>query len=683
MEETRTRRDNVPAETGDLVGREAELGELAALIGHSPLVTLTGVAGVGKSRLALRAATTLRGDFPDGVWVVALSAEQNGALVGHAVAAALGLPEQAVRPQAEVLADFLADRRLLLVLDDCDHLAEACAELLRQVLARAPHIRVLATGRGPLGLAGERLMPVEPFAVPEGAEAATCDAVRLFTERARALVPGAALDPHEVARLCRGLDGIPLAIELAVRRLRALSVPQLTERLGDRFALLEGGSRAPLGRHRSMRTAVGLSHELCGPGERLLWARLSVFEGWFDADDAWAVCADGRLATLALSGLADRSILVADVAGGPRYRMLGTIRDYGRQWLRLLGEEETVLARHHDHFLAGARRAEAEWYGPSQARWAAWARRAMPDLEAALARDEGFDLATSLWFVWCCLGRAGLGHRHLDRLLNREITPGPARTKALWVCSWAALAAGDTSEARRRAAEAYAAATAEGDLAAAGCARQGAAATALALGDLDGAARLAAQAAGLFEQAAPERAAHIGLPVAETTLAMAHSLRGEFGPAVEVLVRQWARCAERGELWARSHGDHVRSLAELGRGEIEAAEAYARAALDAKWCLRDPLGVAAATDQLAATAVARGDGRRAARLLGAAARMWTTAGLPTPDASPYATSRARTERRARALLGDLAYERAFARGMAMDIDTTVARIRDTDGFGHL
>ncbi|MFF4991105.1 ATP-binding protein [Streptosporangium saharense] len=680
MEETRTRRDNVPAETGDLVGREAELGELAALVGHSPLVTLTGVAGVGKSRLALRAATTLRGAFPDGVWVVALSAEQNGALVGHAVAAALGLPEQAVRPQAEVLADFLAERRLLLVLDDCDHLAEACAELLRHVLERAPHVRVLATGRGPLGVDQERLVAVEPLAVPDGAEAEDCAAVRLFTERARALVPGATLDPHEVARLCRGLDGIPLAIELAVRRLRALSVPQIAERLDDRFALLAGESRAPLGRHRSMRTAVGLSHELCTARERLLWARLSVFEGWFDADDAWAVCADGRLATLTLSGLAERSILVAD---GERYRMLDTIRDYGRQWLRLLGEEEAMLARHHDHFLAVARRAEAEWYGPRQARWAAWARQAMPDLEAALTRDDGFDLATSLWFVWCCLGQGRLGHRHLDRLLNREAAPGPARTKALWVCSWAALAAGDTAAARRRAAEAYTAATAEGDLAAAGCAKQGAAAAALVLGDLDTAARLAAQAAGLFEQATPERAAHIGLPVAETTLAMAHSLRGEFGPAVEVLVRQWARCAERGELWARSHGDHVRSLAELGRGEIAAAEAYARAALDATWCLRDPLGVAAATDQLAATAVARGDGHRAARLLGAASRMWTAAGLSAHGASPYVTSRVRTERGARTLLGDPAYERAFARGMAMDMDTTVARIRDTDGFGHL
>ncbi|GAA3135702.1 ATP-binding protein [Streptosporangium carneum] len=680
MAETRIRRDNVPAETSSLVGREAELDELAVLVGRSPLVTLTGVAGVGKSRLAVRTAARLRDSFSDGVWVVELSGEQNGSLIGHTIAAVLGLREQAVRPQAEVLADFLADKRLLLVLDTCDHLIDACAALLRRILSDAPHARVLATSRQPLGLPGERLMPIEPFAVPEGAEAATSAAVRLFTERANALVPDVVLDPQQVAEVCRRLDGIPLAIELAARRLRALSVPQVAERLDDRFALLVGGSRTPLGRHQTMRTAVGWSHELCTAAERLLWARLSIFAGGFDADDAWAVCADGRLAALPLSRLVDKSILVAE---GSRYRMLGTIRDYGREWLRRLGEEEMMAARHRGHYLARARRAEAEWYGPRQAQWADWARRTMPDLEAALANDDGFDLVTALWFVWCCLGGVSLGRRHLERMLDTHADPGPARTKALWVCAWAALAAGDTAAAGRRAEEAYAAAMAEGDLVAAGCARQNAAATALLLGDPDEAARLAAESAGLFEEAVRGRRVHIGLPVAEMTLAMAHSLRGEFDLAVEVLTRQWARCAERGELWARSYGDHVRSHAELGRGKVDAAEAYARAALEVKWRLGDALGAAMAMDQLAATAAARGDGRRAACLLGAAWRMWTTSGLPELGASPYATPRERTERQARALVGDIVYERAFDGGMVLDLDATVARIRDTEGFDHL
>ncbi len=692
MAETRIRRDNVPAETSSLVGREEELDELAVLIGRSPLVTLTGVAGVGKSRLAIRAADRLRDSFGDGVWVVELSGEQNGDLVGHTIAAVLGLREQAARPQAEVLADFLADKRLLLVLDTCDHLIDACAALLRRILADAPCARVLATSRQPLGLPGERLMPIEPLAVPDSAdtdaaEVAASAAVRLFTERAHALIPDITLDPWEVAQVCRRLDGIPLAIELAVRRLRALSVRQITERLDDRFALLVGGSRTPLGRHQTLRTAVGWSHELCTAVERLLWARLSIFEGWFDADDAWAVCADGRLAALPLSRLVDKSILIAE---GPRYRMLDTIRDYGGEWLRRLGEEEVLTRRHHAHYLARARKAEAEWYGPWQPQWADWARRALPDLRAALDRDDGFDLATALWFVWCCLGRVELGRHYLERALDRNAAPGPARTRALWVSAWVALAAGDTVAAGNRAGEAYEAALAEGDLVAAGCARQGAAATALLLGDLDEATRLASESAGLFERAATAQAterdtarqAHIGLPIAEMTLAMAYNVGGEFDLAVEVLMRQWARCAERGELWARSYGDHVRSLAELGRGELDAAEAYACTALETKWRLGDVLGAAMAMDQLAATAAARGDGRLAARLLGVSWRIWAGVDLPEPGSSPYATPRDRTERLARRLAGDAGFDRAFDEGMSMDVDATVARIRDEgfDGF---
>ncbi|WP_433251389.1 ATP-binding protein [Streptosporangium sp. CA-135522] len=718
MAETRMRRGNIPAETSSLVGRCEELDEIALLIGRSPLVTLTGVAGVGKTRLAVRTADRLHDSFPDGVWVVELSAEQNGDLIGHDIAAVLGLREQSVRPQAEVLADFVADKRLLLVLDTCDHLAEACAALLRRMLAEAPHARVLATSRRPLGLPGERVLPIEPLAVPEpGDGAGGTDAVRLFTERAHALVPDLTLDPAAVAQVCRLLDGIPLAIELAARRLRALSVQQIAERLDDRFTLLVGGSRTPLGRHQTMRTAVGWSHELCTAQERLLWARLSVFAGWFDADDARAVCADERLNAFPLSKLVDKSILITD---GSRYRMLDTIRDYGGEWLRRLGEEETLAGRHRDHYLAQARRAEAEWYGPHQLRWADWAHRELPNLKVALDHDDGFDLVTALWFVWCCLGQVRQGRHYLDRALRRHPRPSPARTKALWVDAWAALSVGDTLAARERAAEAYAAATIEGDLAAAACALQNAAAADLVRGEFDEAERLAAESAELFRRAAP---GHIGLAVAEVTLALAAGARGEPDRAVEVLTRQAARCAERGELWARSHGDHARSLAELGRGEFDAAEVYARAALDVKWRLGDAMGSAMAMDQLAATAVERDDGRRAAFLLGAGQRMWTASGSPRPGpretvvpradapradaprvdaprvegsltrgprvggsdaggprAEGLAASRERTEEQARALAGDAVYDRLFHRGLVMDPGEAVARIRDAGGF---
>ncbi|WP_371780906.1 ATP-binding protein [Streptosporangium subroseum] len=688
---TRVRRGNVPAETSSLVGRRRELDELAALVGRSPLVTITGVAGVGKTRLAIRTAGRLRDSFADGAWVVELSAQQNGDLIGHDIAAVLGLREQAVRPQSEVLADFLADKHLMLVLDTCDHLIDACAALLRRVLADAPHARVLVTSRRPLGLPGERLFPVEPLPVPEEGGAGT-DAVRLFTERAHALVPGLSLDPEAVAQVCRLLDGIPLAIELAARRLRALSPQQIAERLDDRFALLVGGSRTPFGRHQTMRTAVGWSHELCTAEERLLWARLSVFAGWFDADDARVVCADERLTGFELARLVDGSILIAE---GSRYRMLATIRDYGREWLRRLGEEEAFVRRHRDHYLTQARRAEAEWYGPRQPQWADWAHRELPNLKAILDHDEEFDLVTALWFVWCCLGRAEQGRHYLDRTLDRRPEPSPGRTKALWVRAWTALDAGDTVAAGKRAGEAYAAAMADGDLAAAGCARRCAAAVALARGDLDEAERLATESAELFERAVHS---HIGLPVAEVTLAAVLDARGEPGRAVEVLVRQWGRCAERGELWARSHGDQARSLTELGRGEFDTADVYARAALDVKWRLGDVTGSAMMADQLAAIATSRGDGRRAAGLLGVAQRMRTDAqrsrggvdrrsrpeavrrGI-APEQSrrdPYGlqASREHTETEARALIGDACYDHAFAQGLIMESPAAVAWIRD-------
>ncbi|MDP9863085.1 MULTISPECIES: ATP-binding protein [Streptosporangium] len=715
MAQTRTRRDNVPAETSSLVGRREELAEIAVLVGRSPLVTLTGGAGVGKTRLAVRTADRLRGSFADGVWVVELSAQQNGDLIGHDIAAALGLREQSARPQPEVLADFVADKRLLLVLDTCDHLTDACAALLRRMLPEAPHARVLATSRRPLGLPGERVLPIEPLAAPGDAGA---DAVRLFTERAHALVPGLTLDPAAVARVCRRLDGIPLAIELAARRLRTLSLQQIAERLDDRFELLVGGSPAPLRRHQTLRTAVGWSHELCTAQERLLWARLSVFAGPFDADAARAVCADERLPVLPLPGLVDRSVLTAE---GSRYRMLDTVRDYGGEWLRRLGEEDALTRRHRDHYLAQARRAEAEWSGPHQLRWADWARRELPNLTAALDHDDGSDLVTALWFVWCCLGQARRGRHYLERALRRHTRPDPARAKALWVCAWAALGDGDTAEARARAAEAYETAIAAGDPAAAGRARQVAAAAALACGDLDGAGRLAAEAAELSGRAGPD---HAGLAAAEVTLAMVSVVRGEPDRAVEVLARQAERCAGRGELWARAQGDHVRSLAELDRGEPGAAEAHARAALEVKWRLGDAVGGALAMDQLAAAAAAGGDGRRAACLLGAARRMRAAAepsrpGPPepaaprTPGKGPgaprtrgedpvgsdgpgpaaahaaavhalvsregAAASRERTERRARALVGDAVYDRLFARGLVMDPGVAVARIRDAGG----
>ncbi|GLW10499.1 hypothetical protein Misp01_56270 [Microtetraspora sp. NBRC 13810] len=672
------RRGNLPAETSSFVGRSRELETVCALLAETPLVTLTGVAGVGKTRLALKVAAVLARDFPDGVWVTELSAEQNPDLVAHNVAAALGLIEQSVRPQGEVVAEFLAGKKMLLVLDTCEHLIVACRELVRLIFRAAPDVRVLVTSRQALALPVERTFGVEPLPVPKqtALDPDGYCSVRLFLDRALALVPDLDPDIDAVARLCRRLDGIPLAIELAARRVRSLSVDQIADRLDDRFALLTSGSRTPLGRHQTLRTAVGWSHELLSAEERLLWARLTVFSGSFDSVTAQAVCADDRLPDISgpLDRLVDKSIVTVE---GDRHRMFGMVRDYGREWLRRLGEHNRLARRHREHYLFLAQRADEEWYGPEQAEWADWVHLELPNLRVALDgglnEQVGLELAGSLWFAWFCLGHAREGRYYLDRVLDAHPHPSAARTKAMWAAGWVALTQGDLDTAELRASAALAEARCREDDTGVAYSTYTVGAIQLFRGDLAQADMLLAQAQERFERAdRPE----IGLPVTQAARALLFNLRGDHDRALATLGSLRGHCAERGEVWALSWGDLTRSHAHLGLGEVAAADAAARSALDVKWRLGDAMGSAMVMDQLAATAVARRDPERAAYLLGAAQRMWTTVGLPQCGAEGLTGARAKLEKWIRGVIGDAAYGAAFAVGLTTDPDTAVARIRE-------
>ncbi|HEX4815151.1 MAG TPA: hypothetical protein VFV66_20610, partial [Nonomuraea sp.] len=371
---------NLPPELTSLVGRRTELDQIRRACRRSRLVTLTGVGGVGKSRLALRAAADLRPEFGGGAWLVELSPLDDGILLPHAIAEVLRLTDQTTRPMAEVLAEHLSGHDVLLVLDTCEHLVPSCARTVDRLLAAVPGLRVLATSRRPLEVPGEFVYVVDPLPVPAAGavDAAGQDAVALLADRAADSVPEFEVNEHNAAavvRLCRRLEGIPLAIELAAARLRDLPVEQLADRLDDRFATLADDSAAagpPW--HRALRTAVGWSHELCEPAERLLWARVSVFAGDFDAEAVRRVCADDRLPAadvgLLLDALADESILTwLPTGAGERYRMLDTLREYGAGWLRVLGEEAELRRRHRDHYLALAARGAAGWLGPGQASW--------------------------------------------------------------------------------------------------------------------------------------------------------------------------------------------------------------------------------------------------------------------------------------------------------------------------
>jgi non-specific serine/threonine protein kinase len=373
---------NLPAaELTSFVGRRGEVAEVRRLLAEGRLVTLTGVGGVGKTRLALRAAAGLVRAFPDGVWLVRLEQLRDEALVARAVAETLGLQEQASSSAAASLANYLAGRRLLVVVDNCEHLVGAVAKLADQLLCAAPGLRVLATSREALAIGGEMVLAVAPLAVPEAgrrfalAELGLFPAVALFAERAAQAVPGFAVteaNQAAVAGICRRLEGLPLAVELAAAQLRVLSAEQVDARLGDRLGLLTRGSRSLPARQQTLRASVEWSYGLCSAPERLLWARLSVFPGGFELDAAEGICADHRLAAGQVLGLvaalAGKSVLIAEHGRGVVcYRLPETLREFGYERLRESGEDGVLRRRHRDWHEQLARQAGAGWLSPQLA----------------------------------------------------------------------------------------------------------------------------------------------------------------------------------------------------------------------------------------------------------------------------------------------------------------------------
>src|SRR6185437_15415260 len=345
----------------DFVGRQDELRGIAAMLAESRLVTIVGPGGVGKTRVARVAAAQAAASYPDGPWIVELSHLRDPALLPNTVASVLGLPEQDARSALDALLEYLRDRRLLLILDTCEHLLDACAALAQAVMRDAPEVTVLATSRQPLDMPGESTFPIGPLPVPEsgwlppdGAGAAGGgDAIELFALRAATAVAGFTLTADNLAdviQLCRRLDGMPLALELAAVQLRALPLGELLDRLNHQFTVLTGGRPEALPRHQTLRTAIGWSYELCSVAEQRLWARLSVFAGSFSLVGAQEVGAEVALERAdvvdALVGLVDKSVVLRE---GERYRMLDTVREFGAEQLAASGEQASCRARHIAH----------------------------------------------------------------------------------------------------------------------------------------------------------------------------------------------------------------------------------------------------------------------------------------------------------------------------------------------
>nr|WP_319712429.1 BTAD domain-containing putative transcriptional regulator [Nonomuraea angiospora] len=392
---------NLPAPLTDLVGREGELAEVRALLAASRLVTLTGPGGVGKTRLALAAAADAGPDFPDGVWLAELAGAAEAA---EAVAAVLGVRDDAAAPLAPRLAGALAGKRMLLVLDNCEHLVEQAAELAAALLRAAPGLRVLATSQEPLGVTGESVRVVPPLPGPE--------AVRLFT--ARANVP-----PSEtVATICRRLDGIPLALELAATRVRALGVRELADRLDDRFRLLSAGMRDAPARQRTLRAMIDWSWELLSEPERVVLRRLAVHADGCTLDAAEEVCAEPGVDVLdTVARLVDRSLVVR--VAGPRYRLLESVTAYCVERLREAGEYDAIRERHARHYTALAERADLK--GPGQREWLARLDAESANLRLALAGPEPLRLVNALAWYWFLRGRLREARRSLSAALSAAL----------------------------------------------------------------------------------------------------------------------------------------------------------------------------------------------------------------------------------------------------------------------
>ena len=396
--------NNLPQLVSSFVGRDAEVSEVRALVEHSRLVTLSGAGGSGKTRLALQVAAELLDGSGDGVWLVELADVSDPDLVASAVSRALGIKEQPAHDVPDSLLGALADLHLLIVLDNCEHVITSCAKLADAILRRCPRVHLLATSREPLGIDGESVWPVAPLSLPpdapeELAALAASGAVALFLDRALSQNPGFALTEENapvVASVCRRLDGMPLAIELAVARLRSLSLVDLNNRLDRRFQLLTGGSRSALPRHQTLRGVVDWSYDLLTEPEQVLFRRLSVFSGGFELDAAEDVCGFGAIeefdVTVLLGGLVDKSLVVADASTMTiRYRLLETIRQYAAERLADVGRDEThrLFDTHAEFYLTFAEIAAPQLTGPDHGTQFVRLETEYPNLYAALEHLSG------------------------------------------------------------------------------------------------------------------------------------------------------------------------------------------------------------------------------------------------------------------------------------------------------
>jgi predicted ATPase/class 3 adenylate cyclase len=690
--------NNLPQHLSSFVGRERELAEIGKLLAGTRLLTLSGTGGLGKTRLTLHIAADVLDDFSDGVWFVELAPLSDARLVPQAAASALGVTEEAGRPVIEALVKLVADRKILLVLDNCEHLIDACAELAKRLLQAGPHLKILTSSREPLRIAGETVFPVPALATPDASQPITVDllerfeAARLFADRAAAAQPSfrvTAQNAAAVADICRRLDGIPLALELAAARARSLSVENIAARLSDRFALLVGGDRTALPRQQTLRALIDGSHDLLTERERAQFRRLAVFAGGFTLEGAEALCAVGEdniaNAPAVLGQLVEKSLVEAD-GENERYRFLETVREYAQECLEESGEADQARNAHLGFYLALAETADPNLRGPDAAGWLSRLDFELENLIAAHARCDrveagaalGLRLVHALRFYLTSRGLTALGHRVMVEALAR---PGAqerslARCRALFGAGQLGCFMGRYREAQDYLEESLAIAREIEDKARVAMALQPLAMACLGLADVAGARKHLEEAVAMAQQLGNKRE----LAAAFNGLAQLHRVEGELDAAEPLYEKAVALARDLGDRDSVAIGLLNLTMVAIGRE----MESHARA------MLREVLAIVeesksrrlgqSVLEVAAGLAAMRGDPERAARFYGIAEAQTTATGLQR-DAGDEAFL-APLMAKARTALSEGLFAAAETAGRACSYDDGVIEVRawlDRDG----
>jgi non-specific serine/threonine protein kinase len=635
-----------PAEVSSFVGRRHEVAEVKRLLSGSRLVTLTGPGGVGKSRLAARVALTVRRAFPDGAWLVELADLENPELLVAETIEALSIHDHSARPEIEALTEHLRGKRALVILDNCEHLLDPCAALTETLLCAAPELRILTTSREPLRIAGEQTFAVPTMSLPAAGPGhrprppASSDAVRLFAERAEAVLPGFAVteaNQEAVEQICRLLDGIPLGIEMAVVRLRSLSVQELLSRLDDRFGLLTAGSRTAVPRHRTLRALIDWSYGLCTAQERLLWQRASVFSGSLDLEAAEAVCDGQGIAREEVidlvTGLVDKSILIReDHLGAVRYRLLETVRQYGRERLVASGAEADLRRRHRDWYRDLVVRADQEWFGPRQVAWFTRLRLEHGNIRAALdgclskadGTECGLTIATALRLYWIAAGLLHEGRRWFDALLIADEAPTALRADALALNAKLAVFQSDFTAAESMIDKSRALAFQAGDTAVLAEVGYLSGVVAYVSQDWRKAVPYLTEALDLYRQVNSP----MGVGFSLMSLAWTYSFLGDSDRATALFEECMKLCEPRSEHYLRPYVMCYFGLELWRQGDTTRAVEMECQSIRLKHPFDDRLGTAMSVEILAWITADEGDYERAARLLGALEEIWRSVGGP-------------------------------------------------------